>query len=84
MTKMNWDIWDKISQVGLPVFTATGFLLTALKLPEYGLLINLFSQVFWIPSSYRSWKHAGQIGIFVATVIIATIIVLGVINYWIL
>lgn len=80
----NWDSWDKASQVGIPLFTGLGFLLTALKMPEYGLLSNLFAQVFWIPSSYRAWRRAGQIGIFIVTLIIGTIILAGVINYWIL
>jgi hypothetical protein len=84
MKGMDWERWNKVSQVGLPFFTATGFLLTALKLPQYGLISSLVSQMFWIPSSYRAWKQAGQIGIFVATLIIGTIILAGVINYWIL
>jgi len=84
MSKLDWEKWNKISQIGLPVFTILGFLLTALKMPQYGLISSLISQMFWLPSSYRAWKHAGQIGIFITTLVITTIVVSGVINYWIL
>lgn len=71
-------------QVGLVGFTALGFLLSALKLPQYGLTANLISEIFWIYSSYKAWKEANQIGIFITTIIITCILIGGVINYWFL
>lgn len=75
---------NNFAQVGLIVFTMLGFLLTSLKLPAYGLIFNLISQVFWIYSSYKAWKNANQIGIFINTIFITLIILWGIVNYWIL
>lgn len=69
-------------QIGLVAFTMLGFLLTALKLPEYGLIANLISEIFWLYSSYKAWKNANQIGIFINTILITMIVLFGVINYW--
>lgn len=71
-------------QGGLVFFTVLGFLLTALKLPQWGLLSNLLSQPFWLYSSYKSWKEAKQLGIFITELVVLSIVLLGVINYWIL
>jgi len=70
-------------QVCLVLFTSLGFLLTALKLPQYGLIASLIGEVFWLYASYKAWKQAGQIGIFVNTIIITTIVLYGVLNYWV-
>ena len=69
-------------QVGLVAFTMLGFLLTSLKYPQYGLIVNLISEFFWVYSSYKSWKQAGQIGMFINTIVITIIVMFGVINYW--
>jgi hypothetical protein len=71
-------------QVSIVFFTLLGFLLTALKLPEWGLISNLVSQPFWLYSSYKSWKNADQIGAFISTLILTAVILFGVINYWFL
>lgn len=76
--------WNGVAQVGLIIFTMLGFLLTSLKLPQYGLVFNLISQVFWIYSSYKAWKNANQIGMFINTLMITVILLWGIINYWIL
>jgi len=76
--------FNNLAQVCLVLFTMLGFLLTALKLPEYGLIANMTSQVFWLYSSYKSWKNADQIGAFVTTLMITVILFFGIINYWIL
>lgn len=73
-----------VAQIGLVLFTMLGFLLTSLKLPQYGLIFNLISQIFWIYSSYKAWKNANQIGIFINTLMITLIVLYGIINYWIL
>jgi len=69
-------------QVGLVGFTMLGFLLTSLKLPQYGVIANLVSEVFWLYSTYKAWKEADQLGMFINTLIVTAILIFGVINYW--
>lgn len=73
---------NSVMQIGLVGFTMLGFLLTSLKLPEYGLIANLFSEVFWLYSTYKAWKEANQVGMFINTLIVTAILIFGVINYW--
>jgi hypothetical protein len=73
---------NSFMQVGLVGFTMLGFLLTSLKLPEYGVVANLISEVFWLYSTYKAWKEADQIGMFINTLIVTAILIFGVINYW--
>lgn len=80
----NKVILNNLAQVFLVLFTMLGFLLTSLKLPAYGLIFNLISQVFWLYSSYKAWKKADQVGIFINTILITIIVLMGIINYWIL
>jgi riboflavin transporter FmnP len=80
----NKALFDKATQILLPIFTILGFLFTSLKKPELGLIFNLISQVFWLYAAWQSWKKAGQIGIFITSIIISIILLYGVINYWIL
>jgi hypothetical protein len=75
---------NSVMQIGLVGFTALGFLLTALKLPQYGLVANLVSQIFWLYSSYQAWRQADQIGIFIATICITLILIGGIVNYWLI
>lgn len=75
---------NNIAQVSLVLFTLLGFLFTSLKMPQYGLIFNLISQVFWLYSAYKAWKKADQIGIFINTLLITAILIYGVINYWLL
>ena len=74
--------FNNFMQVGLVGFTMLGFLLTAMKLPEYGLIANLVSEIFWMYSAYKAWKEANQIGIFITAILITLIIISGIINYW--
>ncbi len=76
--------FNTIKQICLIVFTVGGYLLISLKMPQYGLLVALIGQMFWIPASYRAWKEAGQIGIFITTIFITVVVLGGVINYWLL
>lgn len=71
-------------QMGLIGFTMLGFLLTSFKLPQYGLLSNLISEIFWLYSAHKAWKQANQVGIFITTIFITLILLWGVINYWVL
>jgi hypothetical protein len=73
---------NHLMQVGLVGFTGIGFLLTSLKLPQYGVAANLVAQFFWLYSSYRAWREADQIGIFITTICITLILIGGVVNYW--
>jgi hypothetical protein len=53
-----------------------------MKLPHYGVAANLVGQIFWLYSSYRAWREADQIGIFILTICITLILIYGVANYW--
>ena len=75
---------NNVAQFGLVFFTIFGFLLISLKLPEYGLISNLVAQIFWLFSSYKAWKNANQIGMFINTIIITLIVLWEIFNYWIL
>ena len=75
-------LMDKIANIFLPIFTISGFLLTSLKLPQWGLAFNLSSEIFWLYSSYWAWREAKQIGIFITTIVITIILIGGVVNYW--
>ena len=82
MTNPERRAMNSVMQIGLVGFTMLGFLLTSLKLPEYGIVANLISEVFWLYSTYKAWKEADQIGMFINTLIVTTILIFGVINYW--
>ena len=69
-------------QAGLISFSLFGFLLVALKLPRYGLISSLVSQIFWLYSSYKAWREANQFGIFLVSIAATMIFAAGVINYW--
>ncbi len=71
-------------QIGLVGSTVIGFLLISLKFPEYGTIVNMISQVFWLYSGYKAWREAGQVGIFIVSVLITLVLIVGVVNYWIL
>jgi hypothetical protein len=76
--------FNTFAQICLTVFTVSGFLLTSLKLPQYGLIASLVSQIFWLYASYKAWKEAKQVGIFITTIFVVLTVLAGVINYWFL
>ncbi len=78
------SLFEKITQILLPIFTIAGFILTSVKNPGLGLVFGLIAQIFWLYSSYKAWKGANQIGIFVTSIILTFVILFGVINYWLL
>ncbi|EKE19756.1 MAG: hypothetical protein ACD_8C00113G0004 [uncultured bacterium] len=82
MEKDNWI--NKFSQFAIPILTVGAQIITALKYPQYGLIVNLLAQPFWLYSSWKSYKEAGQIGIFVNTVVFSLVTLGGIINYWFL
>lgn len=77
--------WNKginaVTQVAIPVFTIAGFIITSMKHPEIGLIVNLCAQPFWFYSSRKSYKEAGQYGLLVTTAIITIILIGGIVNY---
>ena len=82
MPKEPHPLLNALMQAGLLVFTMLGFLLTSMKLPQYGLLANIVAQIFWFYASYRAWKEADQYGIMINTTLITFILIFGIINYW--
>jgi hypothetical protein len=80
--QINQNVLNAVMQVGLVGLTVLGFLLTSLKLPQYGLAANLTSQIFWLYCAYKAWREAKQIGIFIVTIVIIVILIGGVIHYW--
>jgi len=76
--------FNKIVQVVLPILTLSSQIAITLKYPEWGLIINLFVQPFWIYSAWKAYKEAGQIGLFITTILFAILVVIGIVNYWIL
>lgn len=74
--------FNALVQIFLTAFTILGLILTSLKLPQYGLIAALISQFFWLYSSYKAWREAKQIGMFITTIIVTLIILFGLINYW--
>lgn len=76
--------FNSLVQICIVAFTLLAFLLTALKLPEWGLVSNFIAQPFWLYSSYKSWKNANQIGSFITTIIALIFITFGILNYWLL
>lgn len=82
---MNYKkIFNSFAQVALPTLTVSAQFATSLKFPQWGLIINLAVQPFWLYSGWKAYKQAGQVGILVTTIIMAVVITCGVINYWLL
>lgn len=71
-------------QFALPVLTFCAQMAVSLKLPQWGLLINIIAQPFWLYSSWKSYKQAGQIGLFISASIYTIVIMFGIVNYWFL
>ncbi len=77
-------IIDRMSQFAIPVFTVASFLLISLKFPGWGLVANLCAQPFWIYSTWKAYKKAGQVGMFINSLLITIIVSFGVVNYFLL
>ena len=80
----NKKVFDVFAQFALPGLTIGAQILTSLKFPQFGLIANLIAQPFWLYSTWKGYKQAGQIGMFINTVVFTTITALGIINYWFL
>ena len=80
----NKKLYDILAQFAIPGLTISAQAAIALKFPQWGLIINMLAQPFWIYSGWKAYKQAGQVGLFVATIIITFVIGLGIVNYWVL
>ena len=80
----NKKSFNLITQIAIPVLTVSAQVAIALKYPQWGLIINMLAQPFWLYSSWKAYKKAGQIGIFITTILITLVIGFGIINYWLL
>jgi len=79
----NQKLFNQVTQIALPVLTISVQIAIAMKLPQWGLVINLIAQPFWIYSAWKSYKQAGQVGLLITTIIVTIVICLGIINYWV-
>ena len=77
------NIFDKFVQIFLPIFAIASWVLTAIKHPEYGLILAFLAQLLWLYVTYNGWKKANQVGGFVTTIFEILIITFGIFNYWI-
>jgi len=75
------SLFDKVTQILLPVLTVGGLLLVSLKHPAYGLIVTLYAQIFWFYAAWKAWKEAGQIGIFITTIAMTVVTIIGLVNY---
>jgi len=75
-------LFNILTQVFLPFLTIGGQIANSLKYPEFGLIISLLAQPFWLYSSWKAFKEAGQIGMFITTIIFTIITAFGIANYW--
>ena len=82
MKQDNRNMFDLVTQFAIPVFTIGGQVVISLKFPLWGLVLLLLAQPFWLYSSWKSYKQAGQIGMFVNTVLFTGITIFGIVNYW--
>ena len=80
----NEKLFNSLAQFAIPSLTIGAQIAIALKYPQWGLLVNLMAQPFWLYSSWKAYKQAGQVGILITTVIFIIVTVAGLINYWIL
>lgn len=80
--KKKQTLIDKATQFLLPALTLIAQFTVSSGNPKWGLTFNLLAQPFWVYSSWKAYKNAGQIGLFVISVIMTIIVGWGVINYW--
>lgn len=74
--------FDRVAQLAIPILTIGSQIIISFKLPQWGLVVNLLAQPFWLYSTWKSYKRVGQIGMFINTVLLTVVIIIGLINYW--
>lgn len=65
----------------MPALTISAQVAIAMKYPQWGLVINMISQPFWLYSAWKSYKQAGQIGFLISAVLLTLIMGFGIFNY---
>lgn len=80
--KENKTLFNQITQIAIPVLTISTQIAIALKFPQWGLIINMLAQPFWIYSAWKAYKKAGQIGLLITAILVTFIIGIGILNYW--
>jgi len=80
--KKNNTLFNTVTQIAIPVLTVGTQIAIALKYPQWGLVVNLIAQPFWLYSAWKAYKKAGQIGLLITTVLVTVVIILGIINYF--
>ncbi|MFA6016699.1 MAG: hypothetical protein WC744_01270 [Patescibacteria group bacterium] len=80
--KKNKNLFNTITQVAIPILTVGTQIAIALKYPQWSLVINLIAQPFWLYSSWKAYKKAGQIGLLITTILVTIVILFGIINYF--
>ncbi len=76
--------FNLLAQFVIPTLTISAQIAVALKIPQWGLLISMSAQPFWLYSSWKAYKKAGQIGLFITAIIITIVFGFGIFNYWVL
>ncbi|MFA5248695.1 MAG: hypothetical protein WC415_05830 [Patescibacteria group bacterium] len=77
-------LFNLFTQILIPVLTISGQIALAFKFPQWALVMVLTAQPFWIYSSWKSFKEAGQVGMFINSVIFSVVTLFGFLNYWFL
>lgn len=77
-------IFNSLTQIAIPILTISVQVAIAMKLPQWGLVINMIAQPFWIYSAWKAYKQAGQIGLLITTILVTLVIGFGLVNYWLI
>ncbi len=77
-------LFDKATQMLLPVLTLGGYALTSARRPELGVVVSMSAQIFWLYAGWQAYKKAGQIGILITAVLLTLILAYGIVNYWLI
>jgi hypothetical protein len=80
--KKDKNLFNTVTQIAIPVLTVGTQIAIALKYPQWGLVVNLIAQPFWLYSSWKAYKKAGQIGLLITTILVTIVIILGILNYF--
>lgn len=84
-TKNRYKImFNTFAQIALPSLTIGAQIATSLRYPQFGLIINMVAQPFWLYSTWKAYKKAGQIRTLISVIIFTLITAFGIINYWFL
>ena len=82
MNKTKSSLFNNITQWALPILTIGAQILTSLKYPEFGLIVNMISQPFWIYAAWKAYREANQIGLLVNSIVFSIVTLFGILNYW--